>query len=634
MKKYIISLFITLFAFNACNDGFFDQVPDDRLSYDQVFSTKESLLKYLTSVYYFVPDYYDARYSGFAGYGHPTVAPWLAGSSEGKQVWGFSYGKTMTNNTMTPTDAKVKELWENLYEAINYANTFMKNAPNCKDNELTTKLLNQYVAEARALRAFYYFCLMRSYGPVPIVGDEPSSGSSTTTDLKRTSMDELMKYIVSEFDAVLQSNALPDKSSEKADNSGRVDNAFVMIYKMQTLLYAASPLFNGEVSQYAALKDGEGASLFPQAISEAQKSERWQKAADVAKAFIDKYVPSMFDLYKEYDASGKYDAYRSYREVFRAKELNKNKEAIFYRLRANIDFMQYERTPRNTGAPSGYRASGGVGPSQLQVDAYFMANGMPPINGYNSPTEPIINAKSGYEDNGFSTEDYLDPVTGTKLAPKGVLKAWVGREPRFYADITFSGQIWLNNSEGKFASIFEYGGNSGMGPNINDYAPTGYVVRKSAPLGSRENTDNRGLIIYRVAQLYLDYAEALNEYSPGNSDILKYLNLVRERAGIPGYGTTNLPVPIGKEAMRRAIQQERQVELSFENVRYFDVRRWGIAMKTENFPLVGMNINKSGADFYKRTVLESRTFNPRSYFFPIPQSEIDVDPDIVQNPGW
>src|SRR5690349_18379379 len=90
--------------------------------------------------------------------------------------------------------------------------------------------------------------------------------------------------------------------------------------------------------------------------------------------------------------------------------------------------------------------------------------------------------------------------------------------------------------------------------------------------------DARHMVLMRLAQVYLDYAEALNESEPGNADILKYLNLIRERAGVPQYGTsTDLAIPATQAAMRQAIRMERRVELAFECVRYFDTRRWKIA---------------------------------------------------------
>lgn len=139
----------------------------------------------------------------------------------------------------------------------------------------------------------------------------------------------------------------------------------------------------------------------------------------------------------------------------------------------------------------------------------------------------------------------------------------------------------------------------------------------------------------RLAEIYLDYAEALNEYDPGNPDILTYINLIRERAGIPEYGSVELEAPASQEAMREAIRKERRVELFLENTRYFDARRWKIAEDVFAGEMHGMDINaRSEEDFYNVTTFETRVFRPQDYLWPIPQDELNANPTLVQNPGW
>ena len=137
----------------------------------------------------------------------------------------------------------------------------------------------------------------------------------------------------------------------------------------------------------------------------------------------------------------------------------------------------------------------------------------------------------------------------------------------------------------------------------------------------------------RYAVVLLNYVEALNEYDPGNPDIETYLNLIRERGGLG-------PVQSGlsQELMREQIRLERRIELCFEQLRYFDTRRWLIAEQTDGGPFYGMNVDAGNSftdeAFYEKTVFETRVFRPEFYLFPIPQSEINRDPQIVQNPGW
>ena len=420
---------------------------------------------------------------------------------------------------------------------------------------------------------------------------------------------------------------------------GHIDCAIAKAFKVETRMLLASDLFNGSVEYFRDLKNDDGKQLFP-SYDEQQKKQLWSDAAKEAKEFIETYVGNGYDLTKIY-TKGKLDPYLSYREAVRGYHSEMTNftntsssaiEMIFFRVDAPADILQYDRTPKHFRAGrSAYEASGGMAATQEIVDEYFMSNGLKPIKGYESDQKtPIINKESGYQDDGFSSEDYLDPVTGRVFAPKGVLMAWVNREPRFYADITFDGQAWLNTREGVVYTSTQFSGNSGKGVgSSNDYPKTGYVVRKSAPLGNWRD-QNRVCILLRLAQIYLDYAEALNECNPGHPDVMKYLNLIRERAGIPLYGK-ELPIP---SDVRQAIRDERRVELAFETCRYFDVRRWGIAEKTENKPIHGMNIEKDGSEFFKRTVVENRVFEKKNYFFPIPEREMNINRQLKQNKGW
>src|SRR5690606_11947217 len=141
----------------------------------------------------------------------------------------------------------------------------------------------------------------------------------------------------------------------------------------------------------------------------------------------------------------------------------------------------------------------------------------------------------------------------------------------------------------------------------------------------------------RLAEVYLNYVEALNDYDPEHPDIVKYLNMIRERAGIPQYGSEDgmVPVPGGRDAMRRAIQQERRVELCFENLRYFDTHRWKIAAQTDGGEFYGMNIEATtSAGFHQRTVFETRQWKDKQYLWNIVQDELNKNRNLVENPGW
>ena len=208
---------------------------------------------------------------------------------------------------------------------------------------------------------------------------------------------------------------------------------------------------------------------------------------------------------------------------------------------------------------------------------------------------------------------------------------YVNREPRFYTDITFSNSIWFEGNEGGYTVDFTYNGSCGKKQGKNDYTSTGYLVRKC--MDSGENNQKLVCVLLRLTNIYFNYIEALAHVDPTNEDIWTYMNIIRKRAGIPGYGETpRLVKPTTSAEVLDLVRKEKRIELSFENCRYFDIRRWGL-VEYFNKPVHGMNVNYDGNEFFKRTEIVNRTFD-RQYFFPIPQSEIDIDKNLVQNTGF
>lgn len=137
------------------------------------------------------------------------------------------------------------------------------------------------------------------------------------------------------------------------------------------------------------------------------------------------------------------------------------------------------------------------------------------------------------------------------------------------------------------------------------------------------------------------YADAANEVNPNDARVLKYLNLVRERAGLPDIETLNPAIRGNQELQRAAIQRERQIELATEGQRYFDVRRWMIADKNgegrQNGYVHGMNVrgeSNDKEDFNRIVEASQIVFNRKMYLYPMPDSEMRKTKNLVQNPGW
>lgn len=597
--KIVFSLLLIAALGGGCKK-FLDQVPDDRLTLDETFRNRATAERFLANVYTFLPREHTQRWVGNSNSG-----PWTGAADEAEYLWGFVESNQINIGSWDVSSGFTQVFWRDYYKGIRNATFFIANIDKV-NVDIQDAQKQQYKAEARALRAIYYFNLMKIYGPVIILGDSviPVDAPLENLQLPRNSIDECVAFITSELDQA--ASVLPNQAANEG-NIARITKPVALAVKASALLFAASPLFNGN-ADFADLKNPDGKQLIPQTYD----AGKWTLAANAYKDFINQFIPGQFDLYRVNNSDGSYNPFLSCRDVIL---VDWNKEIIFGRP-DDDNARNYELTPYHNGYASEVRGSGGLGATQRQVDAFFMANG-----------KAITDPTSGYVENGTSMFQAPDDN-----APREVFNQWVNREPRFYVNITYDNRTWLNKNSGEVITNLYFRGNSGKGTS-NDFCPTGYVVRKGAT--TRDWRQGNSVIIYtRVANIYLDYVEALNEASPGDPDILKYLNLIRERAGIPQYGSAELAAPSSQAAMRAAIRQERQVELCFENVRYFDTRRWKIAPQTDNGPTYGLDIDAPLPGFYNKKPFETRVFNTRHYFFPIPQQDIGNDKQLVQNPGW
>ncbi|PSL42864.1 putative outer membrane starch-binding protein [Chitinophaga niastensis] len=315
---------------------------------------------------------------------------------------------------------------------------------------------------------------------------------------------------------------------------------------------------------------------------------RWQQAADAAKALIDLADQGTYSL----------DQRTDYSKIF----LDKSSPEVI--MSFGMDGTFYDPTLGDYGSsldlyiwPNGFHGWSVYTPSQNLVDAFEMNNG-----------KMITEPGSGYD----------------ATAP------YVGRDPRFYADILYNGATF----KGRKLEYFK-GGMDSPQSSVESWnaSLTGYSWRKYADesyvMGSHGS--NQNWIIFRLAEIYLNYAEA--KYQLGDeATARKYLNLVRSRAsvGLPAVTAT------GTDLMDR-IAHERAVEFCFEGMRFMDVRRWKIAGQTDNKPLMGVQLTKNpDASFsYTYFSLQKRKFDEsKNYLLPISRDEINKNNLLVQNPGY
>lgn len=573
---------------------YLDQVPDDRITIEEVFRKKATSEQYLANVYAYVPD--EANQWENNG--------WLGTSDEVDVTFSGSRNYDINIGNFNASNVHFDK-WQHYYNGIRAATYFMNNID--KNEEIRQlngqQLITQYHAEARFLRALYYFMLMRQYGPVILLGDKDISPDATAEEMQfpRSSFDECVDYVVGEMDKAAEILPLvPQRNNQASDMEyGRATKGMALSVKSRLLLYAASPQYNGN-TEVAAFKNAQGQPL----ISQTADAQKWKRAADAAKAVIDLGI---YSLYK--DPSG--NAIKSLEGIFFQPW---NSEQIFSRKSNNLAGWDVHCIPRQGGGWCG------IAPTQEMIDSYYMSDGK-------LPSESAL-----YSENGFST------VSGVQ-----VYNMYMNREPRFYATVTYNNSIWQGGAMNSPAPItFFVSGPNGRNGHPTDFSKTGYLVRKNVGtqtnIGSGGNgqRQERPLVLFRLAEIYLNYAEALNEFSPGSPDIISYLNKIRERAGIPQYGIGSgaLPVPASQDELRTKIRAERKIELAYESHRWFDIRRWKIAPQVMG-DMHGMDITKDGNDFYKRVKTSTpHLFRFSYYWYPISQYELDRGRQIIQNPGW
>ena len=221
------------------------------------------------------------------------------------------------------------------------------------------------------------------------------------------------------------------------------------------------------------------------------------------------------------------------------------------------------------------------------------------------------------------------------------------REPRFYASLAFD--RGLSRSWGDFWNLkMRRGESHGRNANTSDYLTTGYGLKKIVHPDSEGDTYSKIIRypfpIIRLSELYLNLAEALNELNGPSQEVYNALNSIRFRAGIPdletSWGDPSLTSNVGKHTiqtgLREIIRQERLIELAFEGHRYNDIRRWKLGLEYFSTPVKGWSVDEESiSNFYNVIDVGIRSFNsPRDYFHPIGFDEININPNLVQNPGW
>ena len=551
--KYIYKIGILSFCLTTFTGCDYLAVSDElasELTMEEVFENAAYTRRFHRGIYTGIPDVsfmsINESYGACSGLG----LPWVACSDEMK-----TGHNNVKNIPVTGENAANVSLtrWS-LYNNIRQANLFLERAHpiQSEKDQLDETELNQMRAEALFLRAYYHYLLFELYGPVPVL-DYYVDPNSTDLDFARNSVDEVVEFCDRELLAV--ADLLKD--SEPDERKAAPTKGAALAVRAKLWMYAASPLLNGGYKEAVELRDNEGKQLFPE-----YDATKWQKALDALQDFID-YSGGRYELYKVYDKKGTYDPDASLYELFQTY----NNEIIWATTKDSWASVDGDGSQRRS-TPRGVRGSQGMsshGATQELVDAFFMKDGL-------SIKESPLYSEAGFTSITHDVVQLKDTVTVTDE----IFNMYLNREPRFYQAIMYAGRRWHVGGEQVF---FHKGAKDDNSSTNNCY--TGYLLYKRVnrtlySYGSYPRSWFRPGILFRLAEFYLLYAEALNEVNPSDNRIIEYVDRVRERAGIPLLKDIKPEIIGNQELQREAIRQESRVELCAEGQRYFDVRRWMI----------------------------------------------------------
>jgi hypothetical protein len=585
--KYILGVSLLLNSI-SCNTDFLDVKPEDRFNESAVWKDAGLTEAFVNEMY--------------RGLNH-GIRELMLGSLADDSQFIHNYGSAqVVQSNLTSADigsfsrGDFEEFnWPVLYARIRQVNIFLENIEEATFDD--TKLKERLKGEVHFLNAYFYHNLVRLYGGVPLV--TKAYALKDEFIIPRSSLQECIDYIVDEADlaASLLPNGYGPAFGSDPKDIGRATKGAALALKSRILLYAASDLYNDP--------SWAGGYANPELISTTgDRAAKWQAAKEAAKAVID------LGFYSLQTGSG--DPVKDYTDVFLSKT---SSEAIFSRFFIKNRGWEDGALPGLANGPNGYHNWGGNTPIQELVDDYEMVDGTK--FDWNNPTH----AGAPYENR--------DPRLSASILYDQAL--WRPR-PSDVAEIDPVGKIIIRSVE-TAPGVYTPGLDTRDGP-IEDWngGYSGYYLRKfidpavvheyAAAGGNQEAPWH----FFRYGEILLNYAEACAELGQ-DAEARTYLNMLRERAGMPDITES------GAGLMAR-LQNERRIELVFEQHRYFDIRRWMIAPQAMGRNANGIVITDplAGPVTYTRNKIQDRAWNNKMYFLPIIQDEINRNSELKQNP--
>lgn len=587
-RNFTIGICVLLLTiiFPSCKNYLEKPVSSD-VTVDDVFNSKDKTEEFLWNVYstasiYEFPYYWDATDQGYRHYG-TYCAPVAAACDEADAYASYAGTDYFNTGNWGPTTVQFWEFDSGIcYKGIRNANIFIENIDKAPFSDADKAAMK---AEAIFLRALMHFDLMQRLGGVVIVDKVLKvANSDDVAALKtpRNTFEETVNFIVNSCNEAAK--YLPN--SYPSNYRGRIVKGAALALKSRTLLYAASPLFNSN-EPYVPVSDPKLRAMIGYPNYDAN---RWKLAADASKAVLDWAANESGWCSLYYGKSNPVDRY----------------EEIFVNPSVNEIILD----------------AGLMGTATGNYFCRFMLPGKIVYTGNDAVNIGVTFNFAKFYQKADGTDQTWNEQEGVAY-PYTQYKQKLGElDPRFQASVFQSGTEWSRGS-GIFYNFYEQTANQ-----LNLYNGVGFL-RKFLKGVSNGSSPAPRWITFRLAEFYLNYAEALNESNGSPGEITDAVNAIRRRVNMPDITYTN------QDDMRQKIHRERAVELAFEEHRYFDVRRWKIAGQEGVMKggMYSLKLYPGTSPTYKLERFENRVWDDKMYLYPFKQKEVDLG-YINQNPGW
>lgn len=636
--KYIATVALVMTSL-SCKD-FVDVVPDNIAVIEDAFETRDSAERFLATLYGYMPDL-----ASINNPAHSAGDEIVVNANRSRNWPGHIIGRGGQTRVQPhlgywgSTSNNRANAVRNMFIALRDCNIFLENVHLPFDLEPYEQA--RWIAEAKFLKAYYHFWLMRMYGPIPIVRTNIGVGETDAVRVKREPVDDVVNYIVELLDEALAEPELPLIIADGAED-GRITKLGISAIKARVLVTAASPMFNGN-PDYANFTDKDGTNLFSTSVDD----DKWVKAATACKEAIEMAEgvgKELFSFDKHDNPQPGWSDSTILKLTIRGSITEPwNPELLWGSTseRVTTGFQSWCQAKVHPQLTAEVRQSTQSfwGPPINLTDMFYSENGVPIDEDVNYDYVNRFGTAVGDSDHRYHIKEGFE--TG---------KLNFHREPRFYASLGFDGSLWEGHGVDVDEDSYVVEAKSGQRGGIQDadrYVAAGYFAKKLVEYEafqshsvSRFTAEQYPYPVIRLAGLYLLYAEALNE----TGDLVTaqtYVDRVRSRAGLDGVvqawsdHSSQPAKPTSKDGLRQIIHQERMIELVFEGQRFWDLRRWKRAEEFLNGPILGWNIIGDDTESYYNVVsLGNYQFFGRDYLWPISENDIITNNNLVQNPGW